>query len=125
MTSQAIIRGEFSLPAGAIARGAHSTAWWGMIILILNEAIIFASLLASYFYLRFNSVLWPPQGVEQPELAFSSINTVILIASSVVLQWAVIGLAHDNTARLRGRSGDRLHPGRYLSGYPDLRVHAA
>ncbi len=89
------------LQRGATTTSWRSTSWWGMVVVILNEAIIFASLLASYFYLRFNSVLWPPQGVAWPELTLSSINTVILIASSVVLQWGVRGIAHGSIGRLR------------------------
>ena len=30
----------------------HSTAWWGMMVLIMTEGTIFASLLASYFFLQ-------------------------------------------------------------------------
>jgi heme/copper-type cytochrome/quinol oxidase subunit 3 len=72
-----------------------------MVILILNEAVIFASLLASYFYLRFNSVLWPPQGVKLPELTLSSINTIILLSSSFVMQWAVNSIRQGDVGRLR------------------------
>ncbi len=90
-----------SLRRGATTTGWRSTSWWGMVVVILNEAIVFASLLASYFYLRFNSVLWPPQGVARPELTLSTINTVILITSSVVLQWGVRGIARGDVARLR------------------------
>jgi heme/copper-type cytochrome/quinol oxidase subunit 3 len=92
---------EITLPVGASLTGPRATSWWAMLIIILNEAVIFASLLASYFYLRVNSVLWPPQGVDRPELTLSSINTIILIASSIVLQWAVIGIAQGNLGRLR------------------------
>src|SRR5512142_2946382 len=100
MSTQAAAR-ESTLPVGSSTTGTHSTAWWGMVILLFNEAVIFASLLASYFYLRFNSVLWPPQGVYRPELTLSSINTVILISSSLVMQWSVIGIAHGNRGRMR------------------------
>ncbi len=100
MNARAAAR-KSGLPIGASLTGPRSTSWWGMVIVILNEAVIFASLLASYFYLRVNSVLWPPQGVDRPELTLSSINTAILILSSVVLQWGVTGLAHGSTGRLR------------------------
>ncbi len=92
---------ESSLPIGASLSGWRSTSRWAMLIVVLNEAVIFASLLASYFYLRFNSVLWPPQGVDRPELTLSSINTLILILSSIALQWGVISIARGHTTRLR------------------------
>ncbi len=72
-----------------------------MVLLIVNEAVIFAALLASYFFLRFNSVLWPPQGVERPELTFSSVNTVILALSSIAMQWGVTGVRRGSLGRLR------------------------
>ena len=44
-TSPAIVR------AAADARG-RSVGWWGMVLLIATEATVFASLLASYFFIR-------------------------------------------------------------------------
>ena len=92
---------SWSLPFATVASGPRSISWWGMLVLILNEATIFAALLASYFYLRFNSVLWPPQGVKLPELTLSSINTVILIGSSFVMQWALSSIRRGEVNRLR------------------------
>src|SRR5919197_3016088 len=101
MTAQAARARKMTLPAGAVLSGARSTSWWAMVILILNEAVVFGSLLASYFYIRFNSVLWPPQGVKLPELTLSGINTIVLIASSVIMQWAFHGIRQDDLRRLR------------------------
>jgi len=100
-STRAARAGNTSLPLGAAVSGVRSTAWWGMVVLILNEAVIFASLLASYFYLRFNSVLWPPQGIKPPELVLSSINTVILLGSSLVMQWASNSIRRGEVTRLR------------------------
>ncbi len=101
MTAQTTRAQKMNLPAGATLSGARSTSWWAMVIVILNEAVVFASLLASYFYIRFNSVLWPPQGVRRPELTLSSLNTVILIGSSLVMQWALGGIRRGALGRLR------------------------
>lgn len=105
MTTQAAPARNGTLPIGATLRGSHSISWWGTVILILNEAVIFASLLASYFYIRINSVLWPPQGVKLPELVLSGINTLILIGSSLALLWATAGIRQDNGRRLRAGLG--------------------
>ncbi len=101
MTVQSARSRNLSLPFNSAMSGARSTSWWGMVILILNEAVIFASLLASYFYIRFNSVLWPPQGVKLPELTLSGINTIILLSSSVVMQWATSSIRRGEVNRLR------------------------
>ena len=41
-------------------RRGYSTAWWGMAVLIMTEAMVFAILLASYFFLRASAKAWPP-----------------------------------------------------------------
>jgi heme/copper-type cytochrome/quinol oxidase subunit 3 len=101
MSAQTIQNHNHSLPFSSAMSGPRSASWWGMAVLILNEAVIFASLLASYFYIRFNSVLWPPQGVKLPELTISGINTVILIGSSFVMQWAAGSIRRGEVSRLR------------------------
>ena len=45
------------------------TGWWGMLVVVLTEATLFALLLASYFYTRFRSPgAWPPDGQPDPRL---------------------------------------------------------
>jgi heme/copper-type cytochrome/quinol oxidase subunit 3 len=101
MSTQPVQNHNFALPFSRTMSGPRSTSWWGMVVLILNEAVIFASLLASYFYIRFNSPLWPPQGVKLPELTISGVNTVILIASSFVMQWAAGSVRQGEVNHLR------------------------
>jgi heme/copper-type cytochrome/quinol oxidase subunit 3 len=72
-----------------------------MVLLILNEAVLFASLVASYFYLRFNSPGWPQDGLERPELALPIIGTILLVASSFVMSWGEGGIRKGNVGRLR------------------------
>jgi cytochrome c oxidase subunit III len=59
--------------------------WWGMFMAIATEATIFASLLASYFFIRAGSPEWPLGGIEEPKLDRISIFTVVLLASSIPL----------------------------------------
>jgi heme/copper-type cytochrome/quinol oxidase subunit 3 len=69
-----------------VTRG-YSTAWWGMVVLITTEAMIFLSLLSAYFFLRSSATHWPLGGIEPPELHRSSVFTVILLASSLPIFW--------------------------------------
>jgi heme/copper-type cytochrome/quinol oxidase subunit 3 len=63
--------------------GRRSTGWWGMVLFIITELALFGSALASYFYLRTTAPLWPPAGIEQPDIAYGLALTVILLSSSL------------------------------------------
>jgi heme/copper-type cytochrome/quinol oxidase subunit 3 len=88
-------------PLPISASGARSTGWWGVVILILNEATLFAALLASYLYLRFNSPVWPPAGIELPKPLLGFIGAIILIISSVFMHWAESGIRRGDRRRLQ------------------------
>ncbi|URD61846.1 cytochrome c oxidase subunit 3 [Sphingomonas sp. KRR8] len=65
--------------------GRLSTGWWGMLCLISTEGILFAYLIFSYAYLGVQaSGSWPPGGA--PPLSLALPNTILLLASSVVLE---------------------------------------
>jgi heme/copper-type cytochrome/quinol oxidase subunit 3 len=93
------------LPLEAALSGRRSSSWWGMLLLLVTDAVLFAALLASYFYLRSNSVLWPPQGVDRPELTLSSINTALLILSSLAMLRGVAGVRRGAVGWLRAALG--------------------
>ncbi len=69
------------------ASGSRPASWWGMLLLIINEGVIFVSLIGSYFYLRANSPIWPQDGLNRPELVIPFILTVILLTSSMCMLW--------------------------------------
>jgi heme/copper-type cytochrome/quinol oxidase subunit 3 len=69
-----------------VTRG-YSTAWWGMVVLIMTEAMIFLALLSAYFFVRAGSKEWPLGGIEVPELPRTIIFTVILLGSSIPIFW--------------------------------------
>jgi cytochrome c oxidase subunit 3 len=66
----------------AIRRG-YSTAWWGMVCMIATEGMIFAILIASYFFLRATNKQWPPPGVEVPNLTLVIPFSLVLWGSSI------------------------------------------
>ena len=81
--------------------GSHSAGWWAMLILILNEAVLFAALIASYFYIRINSPAWPQANIPRPALVLPLIMTVVLVSSSFFMQWAENSIKHGNVSRMR------------------------
>lgn len=80
--------------------GARSPLYWGMLGIILIETMVFGSLVSSYFYLRAQSVDWPPAGTEPPELLLPTVNTVLLLVSSLVLHWGDSAIKRGDQRRL-------------------------
>jgi heme/copper-type cytochrome/quinol oxidase subunit 3 len=80
-------RGRLSRPNG----------WWGMLILVTSEATLFGCLFGSYFYLRFQSVHWPPAGIHPKGVAVPLILAGVLLATSVPMQLA-------SSSGIRGRA---------------------
>ena len=68
--------------------GPQAPLWWGFVGMIAIESTVIASLIASYFYLKMGSVQWPPAGTDMPKLLLPTINTFILIGSSLAMHWA-------------------------------------
>jgi heme/copper-type cytochrome/quinol oxidase subunit 3 len=89
---------SYRLPVGGAGKG--STGWWGMVLLILTEAALFAYLLFGYFYL--GSMArggWPPSG--PPGLRLALPNTGILLLSSGAMWYAESGVRRGDQNRLR------------------------
>lgn len=77
--------------------GPLATGWWGMLCLLATEGILFAYLIFSYAYLGSQYPGgWPPGG--PPSLRLALPNTILLLASSVVLE---LGLRFVRSGRLR------------------------
>jgi heme/copper-type cytochrome/quinol oxidase subunit 3 len=92
-----VSRPESTLPT------TRALGWWGMLLLIATEATLFAVLIASYFYLRFQiGPAWPPDGIEPPELLAPSFSTAILVASSLPIALAAAGLRRGRFETLTG-----------------------
>lgn len=79
-----------------------------MLLFIVSETFLFGSLFSSYFYLRAKSLLWPPEGVHF-EMALVTFNTLILLSSSVTMQWAVMSAGKgDQKGLIKGLMGTML-----------------
>jgi cytochrome c oxidase subunit III len=80
---------------------AHPNGWWGMALFLGGEGVIFGALLATYWYLRFKAVHWPPPGTPKPEVALPLILTGILVATSVPMQMALRAAQEGRLAATR------------------------
>ncbi|HEY1354483.1 MAG TPA: heme-copper oxidase subunit III [Ktedonobacteraceae bacterium] len=78
----------------------RSMAWWGMILFIASEALIFANFIASYLYLEIRN--WNGPAWHLPsEITYPIINTIILICSSFPVHLAGRGIAQGNQRQLK------------------------
>jgi heme/copper-type cytochrome/quinol oxidase subunit 3 len=64
-------------------RRSRPSGWWGVALLICTEAALFGTMLASYFYLRFQVTEWPPPGIEPTPPARPLLLTGLLVATTV------------------------------------------
>lgn len=85
--------------------GGINTALLGMLLFIASEIMFFGGLFGVYFNVRAAHRQWPPQGVEFGVNPIVAVATVVLIASSFTMQWAVG----------RIRRGDRVGMNRALT----------
>lgn len=82
-----------------VSRG-RAPLYWGMVLLLAIEGTVFATLIASYFYLRMGEPSWPPPGIDPPKLLLPTLNTVLLLASSVPVYLADKGIPEGKVRRL-------------------------
>ncbi|MBC7983576.1 MAG: cytochrome c oxidase subunit I [Candidatus Obscuribacterales bacterium] len=68
--------------------GSRSHSWWGVVVLLLVDGAIFASLVFSYFYLWNGDSSWPPPGSELPQLPTSALALAALLGSGVAMMFA-------------------------------------
>src|SRR2546421_12232052 len=61
----------------------------GMWLFIISDALTFSVLLLSYSYLRFANPDWPLPFPFSPAILFSTMMTVVLLASSLTMVMAV------------------------------------
>jgi len=94
---------------GVLRLDAHGTstpaqgelARWGMLLFLVNEGMLFATLIASYFFLAVANASWPPAGVEKPPLTLPLIMTAALLSSSGMLVIGERGLRAGSRTRYR------------------------
>ncbi|MFN2608924.1 MAG: heme-copper oxidase subunit III [Acidimicrobiales bacterium] len=82
-------------------RRSYPTAWWGMAVLIMTEAMVFVILLAAYFFLRAAAKEWPIGGIEVPKLRLSVPFSFVLWGSSLPIFWAEAGIRKGNVGALK------------------------
>lgn len=74
--------------------------WWGVLGAVAIEAAVVANLLTSYFYLMAQNEVWPPEGVDPPDLLWATVVLFVLPFSSVTMWWAGRGADRNRKTQL-------------------------
>jgi cytochrome c oxidase subunit III len=82
-------------------RESKPAAWWGMLILIAAEATLFGAFVGTYYYFRFNTAVWPPDGIPEPDVVVPLILVAALVSTSVPMEVASRAARAGRLARTR------------------------
>lgn len=77
--------------------------WWGILMAVWIEAAVVTGLIASYFYLAAQNPVWPPEGVDPPDLLWPTLVLIALPISSWTMWWA--GKGSDAGRRVQLATG--------------------
>jgi len=83
----------------ALVQGPRGALWWGMLGLVIIEVVLFGMLIAAYFYLKFHAPFWPPAGEKLPEFVLPTVNSVILVGSSLAIWYADTSISERGDQR--------------------------
>jgi len=89
---------DLQLPSQYAARNAPG--WWALVITLLIDGSLFASLVFAYFYLWLGAPVWPPTGLAG-DLLVPGVALLLLLGSEAAMRWGLAGNRADVAARLR------------------------
>jgi heme/copper-type cytochrome/quinol oxidase subunit 3 len=83
-------------------RTGPPTAFWGMLMLIASEGVLFGAMVGTYFYLRFNHRAWPLPGDPRPAVVVPLILVACLTVSGLLmhLAWRAVRVGRLGATRL-------------------------
>lgn len=81
--------------------GSRAVARWGMWLLIIIIGVALATLLYSYFYLRIQSPIWPPETIPAPALTLPVAATLLAVAAALIMFWTQRRIAADRVGAAR------------------------
>jgi heme/copper-type cytochrome/quinol oxidase subunit 3 len=79
---------------------ARPNGWYGMLLLVATESALFGTLLATYAYLRFYDVRWPPPGIAPPSVTAPLVLALVLAATIVPMALASRTARRGGSVRL-------------------------
>jgi cytochrome c oxidase subunit I+III len=81
--------------------GSLIIARWGMNLVITFIGIALASFLLTYFYLRLENPVWPPEDFSMPGLVAPALAGMLVSSGTAAMFWARKGIERGDQSRLR------------------------
>src|SRR5688572_4063681 len=101
MESAAVTHGHADHPPVAHHSSRIDPQLLGVLLFIISEAMLFGSFFTAYFFVRVvQDTVWPPAPFEFP-VAVAGMNTVILLASSLTMHYALHSIKRGNRTGLQ------------------------
>ena len=98
--SEAELEGILETPwSGGVSPFAVNTKKLGMWLFIVSDSLTFSALLISYAYVRLCTPDWPRPFEIWPEIAKSSLMTLVLLSSSLTMVLAVAAAHNGNVQK--------------------------
>jgi cytochrome c oxidase subunit III len=72
----------------------------GMVVFVASEAMFFATFFGAYFTIYSVNPVWPPAGFPRLKPELATVLTVVLVSSSVTLQFGVRAIRRDRVRLL-------------------------
>ncbi len=91
----------------SVAIRAHPLVF-GTVVFLASESMVFAALLAAYYYLRGMTATWPPAGAELDPLNAMAIGTLLLAAGSVTMTIAQAAAMRGGRTLARAMLGSTI-----------------
>lgn len=104
MTTQAVPAVQAPAEQEANRQSGMPTVMVGMLLFIASEVMFFGGLFATYFNARAHAApgTWgPPEGAHHLDLGLAIALTVILISSSITMQFGIWAIRRGNTGKLK------------------------
>ncbi|MGZ6544205.1 MAG: cytochrome c oxidase subunit 3 [Actinomycetota bacterium] len=73
----------------------------GMVLFVASEAMFFGAFFAGYFTIKDNAKVWPPPGIPHLKIDIATLLTIILVASSLVIQLSLRSIRRGDERRAR------------------------
>jgi cytochrome c oxidase subunit III len=101
MEAAAVAHGHADHPPEAHHSSRIDSQLLGILLFIISEAMLFGSFFTAYFFVRVvQDATWPPEPFEFP-VAVAGMNTVILLASSATMHYALHSIKRGNRIGLQ------------------------